>query len=795
MWGYYHPDCSTSNIFGSTVITPFRILDRGMSHSPALANEMLTYMAFAPAGAWYIALIELDANNNNVPDATESGYDPAADDLWTRLSCCANWPHGHTQELPDIYWGNEYGIVCWRVNSWGQNHIDCYDLHHDQDDDNIPDWKDPDTTNSWDGQFDVITNTTIPFDWKGILSVHEDLLVWTDARNAGLSGHDILIYDLDIDDDGTLNYYDGDFDAATQQAEFTIVSRPYHQEYPDIWWPFVVWSDRRNGNQADVYAYDLSLDSDGNTVPNWQDPQRSCQDPAEIAVGTHNNSSESFPEIWNGKVIWQSDFSGDLDIYGADLEPIVPMPRQPFAGSSKEKAIHWLDQQTVHFSTKQDIPGYIQATSMITRYKSFTQFPSSAIEIRRAEYDPNPGSYVVGFDFCHFGTPEQKQSMGHSGRGFIYDQALGLIVRTMLSDSVEAEALGHYASSLQNSGQLSTTQPGSFGFSFNGQGFWGEKDNFYDMDYLRGGANGWIGYGYLFYENHYNDAQFMDVITDVGDYILTLHYTDTTTDPRYGLFLGGYGRWFAVHFFDEEINWAAAEHNIDIYFFLRDLGELVGGDNVYKEAAELQKENMSSLWNENKGRFDQGVGDPADALDASSWGAMYLIATGDIISAMSSLDYADKVYLDTVSVSSLNTLNQETITITGYKPYAETDDLVWSEGSLGVALAKLKLGHALLDHCHNPLGNVYIQQAEDIVREMETLQSLDPEGGLFYAAYPGEELPDFPRVPSMAGTAWFLMVQQSLADKTWRDAFWSDDLDVSWNCPDQVFLSTILNNN
>ncbi len=431
------------------------------------------------------------------------------------------------------------------------------------------------------------------------------------------------------------------------------------------------------------------------------------------------------------------------------------------------------------------------ATGMITRYKSFIVTPTLNIEVRKAWYEEAiPGSYVDGFDYCFFGTPDQKRFLGRFGRGFTYDQALGLIARTMLSQPTQTEELGLYISSFQNSGQLPALTPGSFGFSFNGQGFWGEKDNFYDMDYLRGGANGWLGYGYLFYGRQYGDPQFMDVMTGIGDYLLTLQYTDEVTDPRYGLFLGGYGRWFEDFFFDEDIVWAATEHNIDIYFFLRDLGQEIGGNNVYSNAAVLQKENMRSLWDENKGRFDQGAGDGADALDAASWGAMYLIATGDIISAMQSLEYADQTYFNTVTVSDTIMISPE-ITVSGYKPYTSTVDLVWSEGSLGVAMAKLKLGYALLDQCNNPLGHMYIQEAEDIVAEMETLQSLDPEGGLFYAAYPGEEVPDFPRAPSMAGTASFLMTQQAMTDKIWRDAFWGSDTDVTWNCPAQVYLPVI----
>ncbi len=785
LWGYYNPSCSDAGIFGAEVIDPFYIVNRGEANAQTLSGgEMLTFHTQSPKGSHYVAFIELDSNDNGIPDPLEPWYDPAGDDILEPLSW-PFWEGGYGQRISDIYWGDDYKIACWYSNSGGIDQLECLDLNYLNE------------PTPWIHRFVVTDTARPPADYQGIIAVYRDLVVWTDYRDLNLSGYDLYIADLDLDDDGSL-----DGNPSEGVPEYVLVNRPWHQEHPDIHWPFVVWTDGRDSGQQEIYAYDLSLDSDGDGIPNWRDPNRTCIDPAEIRV-TSNPASQLMPEIWGNTVIWQDGRKGggDWDIYGAHLQPVEPQPRVPVSGTSQEKAIHWLDKQTVHFPEPEDVPGYanITPTPMISRYKSFELEGDDQEHIIQAWYSPSVGSYVDSFDFCYFGTPDQKRYLGRFGRGFIYDQALTLIARSMLSQPEEAEEIGHFVAGFQNSGQLPTLDPGSFGFSFNGQGFWGEKDNFYDMNYLRGGANGWLGYGYLFYSRQYSDTQFLSVMTRTADYLLTLQVEDES-DFRNGLFTGGYGRWYENLWFPGDREWVSTEHNIDIYFFLRDLG-LMTGDERYTNAANLLKENLPRLWDEDKLRLDQGAGtggrDHVDALDAASWGAMYWIATDNITRAMSSLEYAENAYRNTVIVSNTLTASPE-ITIWGYKPYTGTVDeypwspenVVWSEGSLGVAMANLKLGRTLVEQCDDFRGYSYIHRAQDIVAEMEKLQELDPGGGLFYAAYSGsavlthtEEITDFARAPSAAGVTWLLMVQQAMQDKTLRDAFWGPDEDLAWSCP------------
>lgn len=774
LWGYYNPQCSDAGPFTATeVITPFYILNRGYSHAVEISDEMIVYMAWTPAGMWYTAMIELDANNNGVPDAVEPGYDPTADDIWHRLSCCAHWPHGYAQTLPVIYWDEDYKVACWYNNAWG-DHIDCYDLSHDDDHDGLLDWQET-APSPWSGQYRVVTDTTLAFDWQGILAVHRDLLVWSDACDAGYCGNSIHILDLDLDDDHILDRYDEDM-TATGPSQFVLPRWPWRHEYPEIWQPYVVWSDRGQ----DIYAYDLNLDTGSDGIPNWKDIDRPVADPAEFRI-TLDLRAQSEPAIWGNTVIWEDARYGDWDIYGATLTPRVPVSR-----AVEDQASYWLDQQTVVFPTIADIPGYIAVSGMITRYKSFTCTASEYV--RRAWYSPSIGSYVIGYDYCHYGTLDQKNSMARLGRGFTYDQGLALIARTMTAQTEQADSLASYVSSFQNDGQLPTTPIGSFGFSFNGMGYGGEKDSFYDMDYLRLGANAWLGYGLLFYSLQSADLRYLATITRTADYILS-HQIITPTDPRYGLFTGGTGRWIANTdvFTDEAIGWVATEHNIDIYFFLRDLGRMTG-EQRYSDAAELLRDNMTKLWDEAKGRLNQGMNitgtlNTGDALDAASWGAIYWTARGELTKAKRSLAYADIVYSNTVTISNVGDLS-DALTLWGYKLYTGTaepedidwpaTDVVWSEGSLGVAMAALKLGYALLEE-GDLRGHIYIQKAQLILDEMEKLQTVDANGGLLYAVSPITTLTDFPQAPSVAGTAWFLMVQRATADRALRDAFWGSD--------------------
>ena len=159
--------------------------------------------------------------------------------------------------------------------------------------------------------------------------------------------------------------------------------------------------------------------------------------------------------------------------------------------SAEEKASDWLKGQMVEFNSYDDIPGYSQDEcwpDKVTRYK----------DGKRACYTPMPGIALVSFDFCDYGTPDQKAYLGRYGRSFVYDQAVGAIALTMQGEMVTAAKVLSFTSSYQNQNNPHAPD-GSFGFSFQNVGCTGERDSFYDMDYLRSGANAWLGHSAVFH--------------------------------------------------------------------------------------------------------------------------------------------------------------------------------------------------------------------------------------------------------------------------------------------------------
>lgn len=165
----------------------------------------------------------------------------------------------------------------------------------------------------------------------------------------------------------------------------------------------------------------------------------------------------------------------------------------------------------------------------------------------------------------------------------------------------------------------------------------------------------------------------------------------------------------------------------------------------------------------NRGQRKDGA-DTAKALDCASWGAVFLQAVGEDSKALTSLDSTKNYFVASKKHQ-------------GYKPYFDEllyEDpeinslfypdapeknwkdlpMIWTEGSLGVAMAYLKLDK--------------IEQAVEVIEAMVALQ--DKEGGLPYAT---EDLRyQFSDNSSVAGTAWLVMVIAALEDENNLNLFW-----------------------
>lgn len=320
-------------------------------------------------------------------------------------------------------------------------------------------------------------------------------------------------------------------------------------------------------------------------------------------------------------------------------------------------------------------------------------------------------------------------------------------------------------------------------FTFNTHDTWpGKDDNFGAI--IRSGASAWAGQAIVFYIraqmlfdtkilNNYEVQEYLKYAELIADNILKRMVLDNN-DERYGLITGGSGTYALKHniekkiveetFVPGEISWCSIEHNIDMYFFLKDLGKI--SDNTkYRQSAELIKNSLiAKCWNDEKNQFNRGHNvlgaDTAMALDCASWGALFLKSNSkeDLLqkalksvknyeSSLGYRPYKDKPVYETYDVGKF------------YFPKIPKRnwndfDFMWTEGALGAALAYNRTGKN--------------SKAKDIVNQVLEYQS--QSGGIRYAS---KHIPhEFSTEPSTASTAWLLIVLGDLEDNKIAKLFW-----------------------
>jgi len=372
-------------------------------------------------------------------------------------------------------------------------------------------------------------------------------------------------------------------------------------------------------------------------------------------------------------------------------------------------------------------------------------------------------------------------------RSFIYDDALGAIALTMTGHFRETERI------LSALGRL-IRKDWSLWFAYNTANSWPNEGD-HEGAIIRTGAIAWVGYAFTFYlkARLQEDESFLstDIIAQeylkhaehLADYIIHRQIR-SDSDMRYGLVTGGLGlydlqieanedtpdkRIPVEEFHKTEIQWVSMEHNIDIYFFLRDLGRLTG-KNAYIDAAEIVKKNLMRLWNEENGQFIRGIkgnqiADTALPLDGASWGALFLFSIGENVKAERCLNTIEKNFFC------------ETGDLRGFKPYYSGSvyedekvnafyfhdnpekqwgeiGIVWSEGTLGVAAAFIRAGLPV--------------KARGIV---ESIMPMQTAGGFRYAS---STVPyQFNNYPSSASTAWFVIATEMLKGTPSGALFWT----------------------
>lgn len=276
-------------------------------------------------------------------------------------------------------------------------------------------------------------------------------------------------------------------------------------------------------------------------------------------------------------------------------------------------------------------------------------------------------------------------------------------------------------------------------------------------------------------------------------------YIEPLTDPETGLVKGGYNglgsEGYGNPYAYEKITWCSAEHNFDIFQALTLLTHVYAGTDFSTHCYQLSWKIGGGidqyLWDEDEGTFNRGWRpegpDAARALDCSSWGALYLLkqaglagVRGDepmrkhyIAMAKRCLEYAEKHFR---TLWHYRTPGGRNGTIEGYRPYDglisdlrhedgpfagemidwdKMNKMVWSEGTLGVALAWEEFGRLTDDEYAG-------KRAREIYHQMRNLQGLSDKGGMLYSTKQikghftmGEEL------ASLGWLGYLLSIQES----------------------------------
>lgn len=296
--------------------------------------------------------------------------------------------------------------------------------------------------------------------------------------------------------------------------------------------------------------------------------------------------------------------------------------------------------------------------------------------------------------------------------------------------------------------------------------------------YVRSGAAAWCGYAAaeLLDAGAWSGGDRDRVVAfghRIAAYLLARQVD--RDDPRQGLILGGEGTHVAdvddggaitSRFVPGVATWCSSEHNIDAYFFLRRFGTIVERAE-YIAAADRVRAALFRSFDEAAGQLAAGVSetglDRTWALDAASWGAVFLLAVGEVGRGARSARVADERF------ASLDPVRG----VAGHRPFAsgpifanervaarfhprtwDALPAVWPEGSAGVALAAHRSGESA--------------RARAII---DALESLRDRGAL-----PGftRDVPlNFDVEPSVAGSAWVELVRYELARPPGAPTLWA----------------------
>lgn len=392
------------------------------------------------------------------------------------------------------------------------------------------------------------------------------------------------------------------------------------------------------------------------------------------------------------------------------------------------------------------------------------------------EPDPTRRRLLVSYDTSAALSPRTFH------RSATYDNALAALAFLIMGDKDRAAFILHAIARL-------IRLDGSLWAGYNTANNWPDESD-HNSAIVRAGAVGWAGYALTFYLAHEppcggdqgcerEHAFFLEAASRLGNYLLTLQVNDRTA-PSDGLLRLGFGTitlTFRANpngvmevYKAEPAAGISTENNISAWFFLRQLAALTGEARWAQAAERIRDGLLRHAWNDALGQFNQGfdsdgTSDRSKALDCASWAALFLLANGDLAKARRALAVTESYYAVRNGRA------------TGYRPYSDQRvyadpevgrfffpdnpkkqwrelPLVWSEGTLGVALAHLRMGNT--------------DRARQIVAGLNSLQAKNSGMRCASMGVPYQ----MAEAPCVAGSAWLIFVGEGLAPNPLAEQIW-----------------------
>ena len=270
--------------------------------------------------------------------------------------------------------------------------------------------------------------------------------------------------------------------------------------------------------------------------------------------------------------------------------------------------------------------------------------------------------------------------------------------------------------------------------------------------YIRTGACAFVVMAAIHHRRVTGSTKYQEMAIKGADYLIAQQAP--AGSPVAGLVRQGRGRYTSDYvFIDEQQQGAGTEHNLDAWFVFRDLYHQTGLPRFNDAKNQVFDQMMALLWNPRQNRFNQGVEDPAEALDCDSWGGMMLFAAGETLKAEGALSHMETYRVENAVVAKnldpqhWNFYYENPGPINGYKPYGvgynNPPTLVWAEGTWGAILAKQRMG---------------FDATLDLISMLRLSETTGKYGGWIQVTYTQAPWPyEFQTWPCAAAAAWAAM--------------------------------------